>query len=94
MPNPIDSYGREILSEPIPAGGTRYFDRERTCCVGLQVDDVAQALALFNACPPPAFQTVASTMADPQRVDEILTAMESMWPAQKLKLDKILNGVK
>ena len=93
MTNAIDQYGREVLSEPIPTGGTRYFTADRSVCVGLNPASPTKALEIFNATPP-AGMVVAESNSDPERIDEILEAMESLTPAQATKLAKILAKVK
>ncbi len=53
-----DRYDRQLFVEPIPEfpGGFRYFDEERTICIGLPGKDDKAAKEISDENPPPKFQ--------------------------------------
>ncbi len=87
MPNPIDNYGREILSEPIATGGVRYFAPDRSVCVGLKPASPAEALRIFNATPPARFQQPESQDAES---DELIDRIAKLNASQRRRLKTVL----
>lgn len=88
-----DKYGREVLSEVMAGGGVRYFDTDQTICMGLPFADEAAAIVTFNATPPAGHisPTAPPLPADPERVNEILSAMANLDKTQQAALKKILG---
>lgn len=86
----IDSFGRELLMETIPGGGTRYFSRDRSICVGLKPANDAEALRIFNETPPPALQV--PEIVQPE-ADDLITKIESMSKSQRKRLKAVLLSI-
>lgn len=86
MAKSFDRHGRQILQEPIPGGGTRFYDSNRTICIGLPSGTITDAITAFDANPPQPVPKQPSA-----ETESILATIEAMSPEQLARLRSLLS---
>ena len=90
MPTLKDQFGREILSEKITGGGTRYYTADGSICVGLETSSDAEAVKIFNETLPANLVVVEQQNS---QADDLIEKIEAMNPSQRRRLKAALLKV-